>query len=285
MNTPGQNLAGILIPPDISIMKALEALNSAHKRIILVVDEEQHLLGVVTDSNVRRALLDKINLDGPVSTIMRERPVVARNNLSESQVLQLMEATTHYQIPILDDEDKLVDIRFLDELVKSQAESSVAIVMVGGLGTRLHPLTKDTPKPLLDVGGRPLLFTILEHLIVSGVHKLYLALNFRGESIREAIEAEKRGATYVNIGPLFPTPTKPDAKSIGLEPVRLAVQEVSIPLSVMGGIVSGNIDEVLATGVRHVGVVTAVFGEEDIAGAVRRLSLKVVKYAGNGKVV
>ncbi len=94
-------------------------------------------------------------------------------------------------------------------------------------------------------------------------------------SVETAVTAEKCGATYVNIGPLYPTPTKPSAKSIGLKPVKDALLKVSIPLSVMGGIVMDNIDDVLAVGVRHVGVVTALFGEKDIAEATRRLVAKI----------
>lgn len=94
-------------------------------------------------------------------------------------------------------------------------------------------------------------------------------------NVETAIMAEKCGATYVNIGPLYPTPTKPSAVAIGLAPVKAALLKVSAPVSVMGGIVMDNIDDVLAVGVRHIGVVTALFGEKDIAGATRRLVTKI----------
>jgi len=94
-------------------------------------------------------------------------------------------------------------------------------------------------------------------------------------NVEAAIMAEKCGATYVNIGPLYPTPTKPSAVAIGLAPVKAALLKVSVPLSVMGGVVLDNIDDVLAVGVRHVGVVTALFAEKDIAVATRRLVAKI----------
>lgn len=94
-------------------------------------------------------------------------------------------------------------------------------------------------------------------------------------SVEQARNAQRQGASYVNIGPLFPTPTKPDAVTIGTEPARQAVRELDIPVTVMGGIVEGNIDEVLSTGVRHIGVITALFGSENIAVSVRRLIEKM----------
>ncbi len=91
-----------------------------------------------------------------------------------------------------------------------------------------------------------------------------------------AKELEKSGATYINIGPLFPTPTKPDAKNIGLKPLRIAIENAGIPISTMGGITADNIDEVLSTGVKHVGVVTAVFAGADITKAVSFFVKRIV---------
>jgi len=101
-------------------------------------------------------------------------------------------------------------------------------------------------------------------------------------SVAQAIEAEKLGATYVNVGPLFPTPTKPDAVIIGLEPLREAVAKVNIPVTTMGGIALDNIGDVLGAGVRHVGVITAVFGQPDIAAATRELVDRIRHYRGGG---
>ncbi len=94
-------------------------------------------------------------------------------------------------------------------------------------------------------------------------------------NVEDAIEAERGGATYVNIGPLYPTPTKPGARAIGLEPVKEALSMISAPVTVMGGVTIDNIDEVLQTGVGHVGVVSALFGKSDISSAVRGFVEKI----------
>ncbi len=97
-------------------------------------------------------------------------------------------------------------------------------------------------------------------------------------NVEQALEAEREGAAYVNVGPLFPTPTKPGAETIGLEPARQAVAKLKIPVTVMGGIIEENLDEVLSAGVRHIGVITAVFGQPDIAGATKRMITRIRNY-------
>jgi len=102
-------------------------------------------------------------------------------------------------------------------------------------------------------------------------------------SVEDAIEAERGGATYVNIGPLYPTPTTPGANSIGLKPVKEALSMVSVPVTVMGGITMENIDDVLQTGVRHVGVVSALFAQGDIAAAARGFVDKI-RMSGENRI-
>ncbi|MBI5816351.1 MAG: thiamine phosphate synthase [Nitrospinae bacterium] len=86
-------------------------------------------------------------------------------------------------------------------------------------------------------------------------------------SVAEALEVQKQGATYVNIGPLFPTPTKPGMEAVGLDPVREAARSLSIPFTVMGGINQENIAQVAAAGAKRIGVVSAIFAAKDIAQA------------------
>lgn len=94
-------------------------------------------------------------------------------------------------------------------------------------------------------------------------------------TLAQALEAQRQGASYVNIGPLFPTPTKPGATAIGLEPVRQAARALAIRFTVMGGVTIENIDTVIAAGARKVGVVSAIFGAQDIAAATRALIARI----------
>ncbi|MBF0290957.1 MAG: thiamine phosphate synthase [Nitrospinae bacterium] len=94
-------------------------------------------------------------------------------------------------------------------------------------------------------------------------------------SAEEALIAQDEGATYVNLGPLFPTPTKPGAKPIGLNEVKKAVSLISIPFTVMGGVTLENLDSVLGAGARKIGVVSAIFGSGDIESATREFKRRI----------
>jgi dTDP-glucose pyrophosphorylase len=184
-----ERLDGILVPPDMQIFNAIEVLNNAHKRIILVVDTEQRLLGVVTDSNIRHAVLYHHDLQRPICEIMRSRPVTCARDASEDEILRLMEQTHCYQIPIVDENSEVVDIRFLDEILRHHVpkQLNTAIILAGGLGSRLAPITKKIPKSLVLVGDKPMLFMILDQLIASGVQLIYLMINYLGGLIKEAV--------------------------------------------------------------------------------------------------
>lgn len=117
-----------------------------------------------------------------------------------------------------------------------------------------------------------------EDMPVSAARKImgpHAIIGGSSHNVEQAIQAERSGATYVNIGPLFSTPTKPDAEPVGLSPVREAVGKLHIPFTVMGGIVEGNLDQVLLAGARHIGVITAIFGDKDITAATHRLAQKI----------
>ena len=100
-------------------------------------------------------------------------------------------------------------------------------------------------------------------------------------NVEQAIEAQSEGATYVNIGPVFDTPTKPGVTGIGVEPLKEAIDALDLPVTTMGGIGSDNIDLPLSAGAKHIGVVTAVFGSENIADSVKNLIHKIETYSTN----
>lgn len=197
--TANERIRDLLMSPETPILEAIEILNAGHKRIALVVDGDLTLLGVVTDSNFRRAILEHLDLSQPVSEIMRRKPVTATPNTTDVELLELMETTTHYQIPVVDGDGRVLDIRFLNDVLNAERQNDVrdAIIMVGGLGTRLYPMTKDTPKPLLPVGGRPLLFTIIDQLLAAGIFRIHLTVNYRSEVVTERVQNEPRYRDHV----------------------------------------------------------------------------------------
>lgn len=176
----------ICVSPGASIRQAVQVLNDGHQRIALIVDRERRLLGVLADSDVRRSILNGLSFDQPVSEIMVREPVVAFSGMSDHAVLSLMQSTKCHEIPVLDDQRKVVDLKTIDMLVTDEPAAE-AVIMAGGLGTRLMPLTENLPKPLIPVGDKPILFLLLDQLIAAGFDHIYICLNYKAEMIRESV--------------------------------------------------------------------------------------------------
>lgn len=90
-------------------------------------------------------------------------------------------------------------------------------------------------------------------------------------SLQQALEAQRRGADYIGVGPVFPTPTKPDYKAVGIDLIREVNDRVAIPFVAIGGICESNVNEILAAGARRIAVVRAVCGAEDVGNAAKKL--------------
>jgi dTDP-glucose pyrophosphorylase len=160
--------------------------------IALVVDDERHLIATVTDGDTRRAILAGVDLDLAVIELLKLRSVVfgrtpktAPVGTSDAALLHLMTETNLRQIPLVDGERRVVNIAFLGELVKDYELPLRAIVMAGGYGTRLRPLTNELPKPMLPVGDRPLLEFIVEQLRDAGIRQVNVATHYKSEMIAE----------------------------------------------------------------------------------------------------
>lgn len=182
-------IAAICVPQDTAIEQALAQLDQTGRRILLVTNSQRMLLGVVTDSNFRRAMLARTSWDRPVGEIMTTRPIVVPETMGDDDVLKLMERTHCHEIPVIDREGRVVALRQIEEILSHREHRAprIAVVMAGGLGQRLRPLTDTHPKPMLMVGDKPILFTILDRLLAAGIDRIYLTLNYKAEVIREAV--------------------------------------------------------------------------------------------------
>jgi len=179
-------LEKICVLPDVTIRQAVRMLNDGHQRIVLIVDDEFHLLGVVADSDVRRFILKGLSFDQPVREIMVREPVIAHLDMSDMVVLNLMQSTKCYEIPVLDGKQKIVGLKTLDMLV-AESQPTTVVIMAGGLGSRLMPLTENLPKPLVMIGDKPILFVLLDQLLAAGFTNIYLTINYKADMIRDAI--------------------------------------------------------------------------------------------------
>jgi dTDP-glucose pyrophosphorylase len=190
----GAALESICIAPDTSVGAALRKLDETHKRILLIVDKKRRLLGVVTDPDFRRAILARIDFEAPVETIMMRTPFVGYAETTEHEISTIMERGFIQSLPVIDRCGMVLQVVEIQDLLTHRSEQTghTAVIMAGGLGSRLRPLTTDIPKPLIPVGGKPILFTIIDKLLISNINKIYVAVNYKAELIVEAIRQEPR---------------------------------------------------------------------------------------------
>lgn len=172
-----------LISPDMPILEALRIIDSGAMQIVLVVDENRKLLGTVTDGDIRRGILRGISLDTPVKEVMNQKPTTVYYYETRDKILAMMKNKAIHQIPVIDDAGRVVHIEVLNKLLQSARRNNWVVIMAGGLGQRLKPLTDDCPKPMLKVGDKPILETIIQNFIEYGFYQFYIAVNYKAEMI------------------------------------------------------------------------------------------------------
>ena len=191
----------ILLPPKATIRKAIEIIDSGAMKIALVVDENLKLLGTLTDGDLRRAILSGRRLEDTIETIYYRSPVTCGVNDSKEKILQLAVAVKLYQIPVVDSDGFILGIVDVSDLLKSPNHKNKVVLMVGGMGARLSPLTDNTPKPMLHVGNKPILETIIENFSKHGYNEIILSVNYKSHLIQDYFgDGEQFGVkiTYVH---------------------------------------------------------------------------------------
>lgn len=175
----------VLIKPKASISKAIQIIDVSSLQIALVVDEELHLLGTVTDGDIRRAILKGISLEKEVACVMNQKPFTVGQLHSQEETLEIMRKNQFRHIPIIDDNKKLVGLETLDDLLQPSEKLNWVVLMAGGLGQRMAPMTDNCPKPLLAIGNKPVLETIIGNFSNYGFRRFYISLNYKAEMIRD----------------------------------------------------------------------------------------------------
>lgn len=178
-----KNWRNSLIGPQQSLHDALSVIEKAGCQIALVVDQGGRLLATLSDGDVRRALLKGYALSDKVHLAMHAHPTCERDDENPAAVLSRMRLLGLRQIPLVDSTGVVTGLKLIDDFLAVPRRDNWVVIMAGGLGTRLAELTRNTPKPMLKVGSRPLLETIVRHYADQGFHRFYLAVNFKAEQI------------------------------------------------------------------------------------------------------
>jgi dTDP-glucose pyrophosphorylase len=232
MNTKWKKVA---IAQNDTILSALKLINDEPLKVVLVVDDNDGLLGVVTDGDIRRGLLNNLQLSDPVSLVMNAKPIIASLNASSDELRSLMESGGVLMIPIIDD-GKVVGLETLHHLLAKPKYDNPVFIMAGGFGTRLKPLTDDCPKPMLKVGKKPILETVLESFIKAGFVNFYISTHYMPEKIQQHFgKGEKWGINIEYIHEESPLGT---GGALGLLPPDLP----DLPIIMMNGDVLTKVD-------------------------------------------
>ncbi|WP_462109265.1 nucleotidyltransferase family protein [Campylobacter concisus] len=168
-----------------TIKDALQTINNGGLQIAIVVDENDSLVGTVTDGDIRRGLLNGLDLNSSVSLVVHKSPSIASVGDTKESILKIALAKKLHKIPLIDELGKLVGIEDIEDIIKPASKTNKVILMVGGLGTRLRPLTQDTPKPMLKVGNKPILQTIVEKFAEYGFVNITMCVNFNAGIIKD----------------------------------------------------------------------------------------------------
>lgn len=172
-----------LIGPEATFRDALVSIDSTGAGIALVVDADRRLLGALSDGDVRRALIKGADLHDRAIGAANAKPVCADAGQDPAAMLATLRAHSLRQLPILDDQRRVIGMATVEDFLNIPVRTNPVVIMAGGKGERLAELTRDTPKPMLTVGSRPILDTIVGNLAGQGFRNFWLAVNYKAEQI------------------------------------------------------------------------------------------------------
>jgi dTDP-glucose pyrophosphorylase len=171
------------LPESSTIEQAIGNLDQSGIKIVLVVDKEKKLIGTISDGDIRRGLLKGLDLNIPIVNIVHHNALVVPPEMARDMVMQLMVANKIQQIPIVDQQQQLVGLHLWDEITTPPARTNLMVIMAGGKGKRLMPHTKNCPKPMVLVAGKPMLEHVIERGKSEGFNHFVLAIHHLGHII------------------------------------------------------------------------------------------------------
>jgi len=235
-------LGQLLVSPRQTLLDAMKVIDRKRTKVAFVADESRRVIGTLADGDIRRAILRGVALNAPgsVAEAMHRDFKSVGSTVSRAEVLDLMRAWRIAQLPVLDEEGRLIGLHLLEELLGALERPNRALIMAGGRGVRLMPLTRNVPKPMLPVAGRPILERLVLHLVGYGIRDIFIAVNYLGEMIeRHFGDGSAHGCRIRYLH---------ETKALGTGgPVSLMPRGSTHPLLVMNGdlVTQVRIDEIL----------------------------------------
>ena len=183
-------MSQLALSADATLRDAVAAIESSRRLIAAVVGSDGQLLGILSDGDIRRALLAGKELDAPAADAMTRSPITALASLRDDELVELMLSRGTAAVPVVDDSGHFVRVVQLLDFDSRSAEIAgeahgyaAAVIMAGGEGKRLRPLTAERPKPMIDIGGVPLIERLVRAMVKSGLRRIYISTNYLGHVI------------------------------------------------------------------------------------------------------
>ncbi len=173
----------VVLKPEATIRDAMRTIDKAALRIGLVCDEQNKLLGTVTDGDIRRGLLAACDMCDPIIDVMNKNPTVVKLTDTRQQRIDIMDKYDLLSLPVVDDNHCLIGLETLHQVLQPKKQDNPVFIMAGGFGTRLRPLTDHCPKPMLRVGDKPMLEHLINQFISLGFHDFYISTHYMPEQI------------------------------------------------------------------------------------------------------
>lgn len=222
MESEAQVWCRALLPSTATIKEAIYNLDQVAIKIVLVIDAEGKLEGTISDGDIRRGLLRGLQMSSQIAPVVHTNPIVVPPDMTRETVMQLMVANKIQQIPVVDEQRRVVGLHQWDQITIPQARANMMVIMAGGKGTRLRPHTDTCPKPLLPIAGKPMLEHIIENAKHEGFSKFIISINYLGEMIVDHFGSGERWDAHIDyvredsplgtagaLGLLAPIPTEP----------------------------------------------------------------------------
>lgn len=188
----------IIVLYSYSIREAMTLINSEGTPFVVIVDEKGTLLGTITDGDIRRGILKGVSIEENVGHVMNKKPKSFHVDTSDLEILKQLNDFEIKYAPIVDKSGKVVGVKFKKELQKKPLRENKVVIMAGGLGSRLGDLTKNFPKPMLKVGGKPILETILKNFENYGFKDISLSVNYKADVIENYFKNGEKFKVSIN---------------------------------------------------------------------------------------
>lgn len=188
----------IVVSHKTPLKDTIARIDASGVQLALVLEADGRLAGVLTDGDIRRAILRGQSLETATGEVMNTQATSVLATTSREEMLALMRRKGIHQLPLLEETGRVVGLATLDQLIGAVERPNWVVLMAGGLGTRLRPLTEEFPKPLLAVGGKPILESILESFAEQGFRQFFVSVNFKAELIQNHFGAGERWGVTVD---------------------------------------------------------------------------------------